>query len=127
MCGGVCHVIRSYAEANNKYVDNFDENKESSFLPYFDVNNLYGCPMTEKLPVGGFKFVKNAPKIINEGFILNYDEDSGIGLFLKVDFECPEELHDLHSDLPFLPEKIEINGHSKLVCMLYDKKDMLHT
>ena len=31
-------------------------------------------------------------------------------------------MHDLHSDLPFLPEKMEINGHSKLVCMLYDKK-----
>ena len=36
--------------------------------------------------------------------------------------ECPEVLHDLHSDLPFLPEKIEINGHKKLTCTLCDKK-----
>ena len=124
MCVGVCHVIRSYLEANNKYMDNYDGNKESSYLPYLDVNNLYGCPMTEKLPVGGFKFVKNyyASKTINERLILNYDENNDIGLFLKVYFEYSEELHDLHSDLPFLPEKIEINGHSKLVCTLYDKK-----
>ena len=66
MRGGVCHVVSSSAETNKKYMDNYDENKESSFLPYLDVNNLYGCPMTEKLPVGGFKFVKSASKIINK-------------------------------------------------------------
>ena len=54
MRGGACHVIRSYAEANNKYMDNYDKNKEFSFLQYLDANNLYGCPMTEKLPEGGF-------------------------------------------------------------------------
>ena len=32
MRGGVCHVMHSYAEANNKYMDNYDENKESPFL-----------------------------------------------------------------------------------------------
>ena len=61
--GGVCHVVRSYAEANNKYMGNYDENKESSFLPYLDANNLYVCPVTGKPPVGGFKWVKNVSKI----------------------------------------------------------------
>ena len=121
MHGGVCHVVRSYAEANNKYMDNHDENKEFSFLQYLDANNLSGYPMTGKLPVGGFKWVKNVSQI-DEEFIKKFDENSDIGFFLKVNFECPEELHDLHSDLPFLPEKMEINRHSKLVCMLYDKK-----
>ena len=55
MGGGVCHVMDSYAETNNKYMDNYDKNKESSFLQYLDANNLYGCPMTEKLPAGDFK------------------------------------------------------------------------
>ena len=119
--GGVCHVVRSYAEANNKYMDNYGENKESSFLPYLDANNLYGCPMTGKLPVGGSKWVKNVSKI-DEEFIKNYDENSDIGFFLKVDIECSKELHDLQSDLPFLPQKMEINGHSKVTCTLYDKK-----
>ena len=31
-------------------------------------------------------------------------------------------MHDLHSDLPFLPEKMKINGHEKLACTLCDKK-----
>ena len=52
MHAGVYHVVRSYAEANSKYMEYYDENKESSFLPYLDANNLYGCPMTEKLYVG---------------------------------------------------------------------------
>ena len=82
--------------------------------------------MIEKLPAGGFKWIKNTSKM-DEEFIKNYDENSDIGYFLKVDLEYPRELHDLYSDLPFLPEKMEINGHNKLVCMLYDKKDMLHT
>ena len=55
MRGGVCHVICRYAETNNKYMNNYDENKESSFLSYLDANNLYGCPMIKKPPVGSFK------------------------------------------------------------------------
>ena len=107
MHGGVCHVIRSYAEAKNKYMGNYDENKESLFLQNLDANNLYGCPITKKLPVGGFKWVKNASKIIDEECIKNYyDHNSNMGLFLKVGIEYPKELHDLHSDLPFLPERI---------------------
>ena len=121
MRGGVYHVIHSYAEANNKYVNNYDENKESSFLSYLDGNNLYGCPMTKKRSVGSFKWVKNVSRI-DEKFIKNYDENSDIGYFLKVDLEYPKELHDLHSDLLFLPEKMKINKHDKLVCTLYDKK-----
>ena len=104
MRGSVCHVIRSYAEANNKYMNNYDENKESSFLPYFDANNLYGCTMIGKPPVGDFKWMKNASKMSEED-IKNYNENSNIGLILKVDIEYPEKLHDLHSDLPFLPKK----------------------
>ena len=122
MCGGVSQVVCSYAEANNKYMDNYDDNKESSFLQYLDENNLHGCPMTENFLVGGFKWVKSISKI-DEKFIKNYDENSDIGFFLKVDFKYPEKLHDLYSNLPFLPEKTEINGHSKVACTLYDKKE----
>ena len=41
---------------------------------------------------------------------------------LEVDVEYPKNLHDLHSDLPFLPERLKIDKCSKLVCNLYDKK-----
>ena len=78
--------------------------------------------MSQKLPVNGFKWVKNVPKI-DEDFIKNYDEDSDKGYILEVDVEYPENLRDLHSGLPFLPERIKINKCNKLVCNLYDKKN----
>ena len=40
--GGICYAIYRYITANNKYMKNYDENKESSNLKYWDVNNLYG-------------------------------------------------------------------------------------
>ena len=49
--GGTCNKVHSYAEANNKYMKNYDKNKESSFLMYVNANNLYGWAMSKKLPV----------------------------------------------------------------------------
>ena len=60
---------------------------------------------------------------IDEDFIKNYAEDGNIGYFLNVAIEYPKELHDLHSDLPFLPERMKIDKCNKLVCNLYDKKN----
>ena len=63
----------------------------------------------------------------NEDFIKNYDEDSDKGYILGVDVKYPKNLHDLHSDLPFLPERMKINKWSKLVCNLYDKNNYVVT
>ena len=120
--GGITQSIYRYAEANIKYMKNYNKKKESSFLLYSDVNNLYGWAMSEKLPVGSFMWVKDVSKI-DEGFIKNYDNNSNIGFILEVDIEYPKKLHSLHSDLPFLPEKKNINKHKKLVCTIYDKKN----
>ena len=78
--------------------------------------------MLEKLPVGGFKWIKDVSKI-DEDFVKNYDENGYIGYFLEVDVKYPKELHDLQSDLPFLPERMKIGKCKKLVCNLYDKKN----
>ena len=67
---------------------------------------------------------KNISKF-NEDFIKNYDEGSDKGYIPEVDIEYPRELHDLHSDLPFLLERMKVNKSNKLVCNLYDKKAML--
>ena len=56
--GRICHTIRRYAKTNNKYMNNYDESIESSYLMYLDANNLYGWAMSQKLPVNGFKWVK---------------------------------------------------------------------
>ena len=56
--GGICHAIYRYAKANNKYMKNYNKDKEVSFLQYLDANNLYGWAMSQKLPVSGFKWKK---------------------------------------------------------------------
>ena len=119
--GGICHSIHRYAKANNKYMNNYDKNKESSYIQYLDANNFYGWAMSQKLPVNGFKWVKNTSKIYEE-FIKNYDEDSHKGYILEVDVKYPKKLHDLHSDLPFLPKRMKIDKCKKLVCNLRNKK-----
>ena len=43
--GGICHAKYQYAKANNKSMKDYDKNKESSYLKYWDVNNLYGWVM----------------------------------------------------------------------------------
>ena len=119
--GGMCHAIHRYANANNKYMKNYDEKEESSYIQYLDANNFYGWAMSQKLPVSGFKWKKNMSTFTKE-FIKNYDEDSVKGYIPEVDVKYPKKLHDLH-DLPFLPQKMKINKCKKLVCNLYDKKN----
>ena len=46
--GWICHSIYRYAKANNKYMKDYDENKESSYLQYWDVNYLYAWAMSQK-------------------------------------------------------------------------------
>ena len=118
--GGICHSIHRYAKANNKYMKNYNNNEESSYMQYLDANILYGRAMSKKLLVNGFKWLDNDK--INEEFIKNYNENDKKEYILEVDVKYPKKLHDLHSDLPFLPERMEINKCKKLVCNLYDKK-----
>ena len=53
--GEICDSIHRYEKTNNKYLKNYDENIESSCPMYLDANNLYGCAMSQKLPVGAIK------------------------------------------------------------------------
>ena len=64
--GGICNKVHTYAEANSKYIRNYDKNKESSFLMYVDANNLYGWAMSKKLPADGFKWVHDLSKFTED-------------------------------------------------------------
>ena len=73
--GRICHAIHRNAKANNKFMKNFDKNKESLYIQYLDANNLYEWEMSQKLLVDSFKWKKKTLKF-NEDFIKNFDEDS---------------------------------------------------
>ena len=120
--GGICHAIHRYAKANNKYMKGYDKNKESPYLKYWDLNNLYGWVMSQKLPVNKFEWIEDISQF-NEDFIKNYNEESDEGYFLEVDVQYPEKLHELHNDLPFLPERMKIEKVERLVTNLRDKTE----
>ena len=118
---GICQAVYRYAKANNKYIKNCNKNIESSYLMYLDANNLYGWAMSQKLPLNGFKWIKNVSKF-NEIFIRNYDENNDKGYFLEVDVDYPKKLFDLQKDLPFLLERKKANKVKKLICSIEDKE-----
>ena len=105
--GGMCQSIHRYAKANNKYMKNYDKNIESSYLMQLDTNNLYRWAISQKLPVNGFKWEDDLSRF-NERFIKSYNENSNREYFLKVDVECPKTVFSSHKDLPFLPERIQL-------------------
>ena len=119
--GGISHSIHRYAKANNKYMENYDENKESFYIQYVDANNLYGWAMSQKLPKNNFKWVEDTSRI-NKKFIKKYNGNSNKGYILEADVKYPKKLHNLHSDLPFLLRRMKIDKYKKLVCNLQNKK-----
>ena len=80
--------------------------------------------MSDSLPVDSFEWMEDLSKI-DDDFINNYGEKSDKRYMLEVDVEYLKSLHNLLSDLPFLPERIKADKCKKLVCNLYDKKAML--
>ena len=89
---------------------------------YLDANNFCGWEMSQNLPVNGFKWVKKLSKF-DERFIKDYDKNSKKGYFPEADVEYPKKLFNLHSDLPFLPERKKIKKCNKLVCNMHDKEN----
>ena len=120
--GGICHAVNRYAHANNYYMKDYDKTKESSYIQYLDANNLYGAAMSKKLPMKGFKWLANIERI-DEEFIKEYNEINDKGYVIEADVDYPQELHDLHSNMPFLSERMIINKTKKLVCNLHNKKN----
>ena len=101
---------------------NYDKNKESSYVRYQDVNNLYGWAIPQKLPVNNFEWINDSSQFI-EDFIKNYHGKSDERYFLEVDVQFIGKLHELHNDLPFLFERIKIEKVEKFAASLHDKAE----
>ena len=126
--GGISIISNRYGEANNKYMGKgFNKNKPSKYLMYLDANNLYGCAMSMKLPTHGFKWLTGGEieKLYNNQVIQVWEKTPCI---LEVDLEYPDNLHDLHNDYPFCPERVKCNNRvEKLIPNLRNKtKYVIH-
>ena len=107
MRGGISYIANRHSKANNKHMNDYDENEPSKYIMYLDANNLYGWAMSQYLPTGKFKWLTQ--KQIDETNLAKYDERSKKGLILEVDLEYSKELHDLHNDYPLACEKVKVS------------------
>ena len=108
MRGGISYIAKRYCKANNKFVKGYDENKDSTFITYWDVNNLYGWAMIQYLRYYNFEWISEE-EISGVDFDL-VNKDSNKGYILEVDLEYPDYLHDLHNDYPLAPEKLKVSS-----------------
>ena len=93
---------------------------------YWDVKNLYGWAMSQKLSVNNLEWIEEASQL-NEVFIKKYNKESDEGYFLEVDVQYPEKLYKLHNDLPFLLDGKILKKVEKLVTNFLDKnKYVIH-
>ena len=75
-------------------MNDYNPKKPSTFIAYVDMNNFYGCAMSEYLPYGGFKWLKN----VDEFDVMSVNEEGPIEYFLEFDLEFPDKLHELHNE-----------------------------
>ena len=101
--GGLCFVgSKRHVKANNKYIEGFDISQPSSYLMYWDANNLYGWAMSQSLPFKDLKFDKE----VTLDQILETSDEAETGYIVEVDISYPIELHDKFKEFPPCPESI---------------------
>jgi len=58
--GGISQICLRYAEADNQYMSDYQrigDEEDQKYIMYWDMVNLYGRAMQEKLPVSDFVFL----------------------------------------------------------------------
>ena len=103
--GGISYIAKRYAKANNKYMNDYDPKKLSTFMSCFDMNSLYGWAVSDYFPYEGFQQLKN----VDEFDVMSVSEKSPIEYFLEVDLQYPDELHELHNYYPLALEKLVVS------------------
>ena len=100
--GGISMESRRYCKANNRHLSDYNPQEETSYIMYYNANNLYGWAMSQPLPVGKFEWCLAFPTLHQ---IRRWRSNRKIGYILEVDLDYPEELHDEHNAYPLAPEK----------------------
>jgi hypothetical protein len=109
--GGLCFVgSKRHVKANNKYIEDFNPEKPSDYLMYWDANNLYGWAMSQSLPYTAPEFEQN----VKLDDVLKTPDNSKIGYIVECDLSFPVELHDKFKEFPPCPENLlpELNNFS---------------
>ena len=119
--GGINHIIKRYAEANNPYMKKYNPKEPTKYIQYLDANNLYGWAMTQTLPTHGFKWVKNITK--EKVYQLLETNSPTKGYVFEVDLDYPKNLWKLHNDYPLAPEATVVDGVEKLISHFRPKKN----
>ena len=101
----------------------YDPKKLSTFITYVDLNSFHGWAMSEYLPYGGFKWLKN----VDEFDVMSIGAKRLIGHFLEVVFKYPDKLHKSHNDYPLAPTKMVVSSdmlseYSKKIADNYEIK-----
>ncbi|KYN29965.1 hypothetical protein ALC57_00581 [Trachymyrmex cornetzi] len=103
---GLSQCSGRYAQVNNKYMRLYDPSKPSSYLMYYDVNNLYGWAMCQPLPYAEFRWIEDAA---------NFDAsaiapDSPTGYILEVDLD-EKNLYKLMNNAVFGKTMENVRNH----------------
>ena len=104
--GGISYITKRYARANNKYMNDYDSKKPSTFITYLDMNNLYGWAMSKYLPYEEFHKLHNYYPLAPEKLAISSDMLS----------KYCKEIADMY--------KIKIGDVKKLIPNLGNKLDM---
>ena len=125
--GGISHISKRYAEANNKYMKDYNPDEESTYIQYLDANNLYGWAMSQSLPTHGFKWMRDLTKETVMDILEKANHSMSNlgrkGYIFEVDLEYPHKLWETHNDYPLAPEKMIVNGVEKLICHFKPRKN----
>ena len=108
-----------YAEANNPYCPDYDPQKETSYIAYWDANQLYPYALSGSLPVGNFRWVPESElEFFTVEHIMSLGEEDSEGFFFEVDMSFDEKDHDRFNAFPPCPvrrsvEKSEMSSYQQ--------------
>ena len=106
--GGISQISLRHAAANTPAApEQYDPSEPHVQLIYIDCNNLYGVAMSQLLPTGGFRWLRQEE--VDRLDVAALDELGNLGYVMEVDLSIPTHLHDEFNDLPPAPENMTID------------------